>query len=63
MAILIYKARSTAKIILMAARLATVFELFQDDQDAINSFFPGREVRRYDVLEFTRSQHQEPAKS
>jgi anti-sigma B factor antagonist len=49
--------------ILMAARLATVFELFQDDQDAINSFFPDREVRHYDVLEFTRSQQQPPAKS
>jgi anti-sigma B factor antagonist len=49
--------------VLMAARLATVLELFEDDQDAINSFFPDREVRHYDVLEFTRSQQQQPAKS
>ncbi len=47
--------------ILVAARLAMVFEGFQEDQDAINSFFPGREVRRYDILEFARSKQQEPA--
>lgn len=47
--------------ILVAARLAMVFEVFQEDQDAINSFFPGRDVRRYDILEFARSKQQEPA--
>jgi anti-anti-sigma factor len=46
--------------VLLEARLATVFEVFKTDQDAINSFFPGREVQRYDILEFVRSQ-QEPA--
>ena len=47
--------------VLMAARLSTVFEVFKEDQDAINSFFPGREVHRYDLLEYVRAQ-QEPAK-
>ena len=47
--------------VLMAARLSTVFEVFKEDQDAINSFFQGREVQRYDLLEYVRAQ-QEPAK-
>jgi anti-sigma B factor antagonist len=47
--------------VLMAARLSTVFEVFKEDQDAINSFFPGREVQRYDLLEYVRTQ-QEPVK-
>ena len=49
--------------VLVAARLATVFEVFKEDQDAINSFFPDREVQRYDILEFAGSKQQEPADS
>jgi hypothetical protein len=37
-----------------------VFELFDDDQAAINSFFPGREVRKFDILEFVKSQENKP---
>ena len=42
--------------LLTEARLETVFEAFQDEQDAINSFFPDREVKRFDILEFVESQ-------
>jgi anti-sigma B factor antagonist len=49
--------------VIMAARLSTVFEVFKEDQDAINSFFPGREVQRYDLLEYVRSIQQDPANS
>jgi anti-sigma B factor antagonist len=35
--------------------LEAVFEVFQNEQDAINSFFPDRELKRYDVLEFVES--------
>jgi len=35
-------------------KLNTVFEVFVDEQDAANSFFPGRAVRHYDVLEWVR---------
>jgi anti-sigma B factor antagonist len=49
--------------VLVEARLASVFEVFKEDQDAINSFFPGREVQRYDILEFARSTRQVPPKS
>jgi anti-anti-sigma factor len=48
--------------VVLEAKLATVFEVFKTDQDAINSFFPGREAQRYDILEFVRS-NEEPAQS
>jgi anti-sigma B factor antagonist len=41
--------------LLIAAKLETVFEVFREEQDAINSFFPDREVQRYDILEFVES--------
>ena len=33
-------------------KLNTLFESYQDEQDAVNSFFPDRALRRYDILEF-----------
>ena len=43
----------------VAARLVLRSELFkevfQHEQDAIDSFFPGRRVQRYDILEYIRS--------
>jgi anti-sigma B factor antagonist len=37
-------------------RLNTGFEVFDDEQDAVNSFFPDRAVRHYDVLEWVQEQ-------
>ncbi len=48
--------------LLLEAKVANIFEVFKTDQDAINSFFPGREFQHYDILEFVQSQ-QEPAES
>ena len=48
--------------VVLEAKLEALFEVYKTDQDAINSFFPGREARRYDILEFVRSQG-EPAES
>ena len=42
-------------------KLDTVFEVFSDEQDAVNSFFPDRVVRRYDILEWVREQEKRPA--
>jgi anti-sigma B factor antagonist len=42
--------------VLTAARLETVFEAFEDEQEAIDSFFPDREVKRFDILAFVESQ-------
>ena len=45
--------------LLVLTKLSTVFELFNDEQDAINSFFPDREIKRFDILSFIQSQEQE----
>jgi anti-sigma B factor antagonist len=41
---------------MVLTKLDTVFEVFTDEQDAINSFFPERAVRRYDILEWVQEQ-------
>ena len=33
-----------------------MFEVFVDEQDAVNSFLPGRGTRHYDVLEWVQEQ-------
>jgi anti-sigma B factor antagonist len=37
-------------------KLNTVFEVFVDEKDAVNSFFPARAIRHYDVLEWVQQQ-------
>jgi anti-sigma B factor antagonist len=37
-------------------KLNTVFEVFVDEQDAVNSFFPGRATRHYNLLEWVQEQ-------
>jgi anti-sigma B factor antagonist len=41
--------------LLVLTKLETVFEVFMDEQDAINSFFPEREVKKFDILAFVQS--------
>ncbi len=43
--------------LLLLTKLSTVFELFNDEQDAINSFFPNRDIKHFDILSFIQ-QHQ-----
>jgi len=33
-------------------KLNTVFEIYHDELDAVNSFFPERKVAHYDILQF-----------
>ncbi len=42
--------------LLVLTKLTTVFELFNDEQDAINSFFPDRQIHRFDILNFIQDQ-------
>jgi anti-sigma B factor antagonist len=42
--------------LMVLTKLSTVFQIFDDEQAAVNSFFPGREVKRFDILEFVQSQ-------
>ncbi len=43
--------------LLVLTKLETVFEVFADEQDAVNSFFPDREVKKFDILAFVQSQN------
>lgn len=45
--------------LLLLTKLSTVFQLFNDEQDAVNSFFPNREIKRFDILDFVQQQDQE----
>jgi len=42
--------------LLVFTKLETVFEIFDSELDAVNSFFPGRSVRRFDILSFVQQQ-------
>jgi anti-sigma B factor antagonist len=41
--------------LLVLTKLATVFEIFNDEHDAVNSFFPGRELKKFDILSFVQN--------
>jgi anti-sigma B factor antagonist len=47
--------------LMVLTKVDTVFEVFTDEQDAVNSFFPDRAVRRYDILEFVEELSERPA--
>ena len=40
--------------LLVVTKLATVFDLFNDEQDAVNSFFPDRKLNTFDILKFVQ---------
>ena len=45
--------------LLVMTRLATAFEIFTDEQDAINSFFPDRKIKSFDILDFVQKMKDE----
>jgi anti-sigma B factor antagonist len=45
--------------LLVMTKLATVFDLFTDEQDAVNSFFPDREIKKFDILNFVEEMKKE----
>ncbi len=47
--------RSHLELFLLT-RLAIAFEFFDDEQDAVNSFFPDRELKRFDILNFVQQE-------
>jgi anti-sigma B factor antagonist len=40
--------------LLLLTKLSTIFEIFGEEQDAINSFFPEREIKHFDILSFVQ---------
>ena len=45
--------------LLVMTKLATVFEIYPDEQDAINSFYPDRENKTFDILDFVQRMKKE----
>ena len=45
--------RSHLELFLLT-KLAIAFEFFDDEQDAVNSFFPDRALKRFDILNFVQ---------
>jgi anti-sigma B factor antagonist len=45
--------------LLVMTKLATIFEIFADEQDAVNSFFPDRKIRTFDILSFVQQMKSE----
>jgi len=45
--------------LLLMTKLATVFEIFADEQDAINSYYPDRQVKTFDILDFVHRMKEE----
>jgi anti-sigma B factor antagonist len=45
--------------LMVMTRIDTIFEVFDDETDAVNSFFPGREIKRFDILNFVQNLREE----
>ncbi|MGI8992653.1 MAG: STAS domain-containing protein [Bryobacteraceae bacterium] len=45
--------------LLVMTKLATIFEIFTDEQDAVNSFFPDRQLKQFDILSFVKELKEE----
>jgi anti-sigma B factor antagonist len=41
--------------LLIMTKIATVFDLFADEQDAVNSFFPDRKIKAFDILNYVQN--------
>jgi len=42
--------------LVLLTKLSTVFQIFNEEQEAINSFFPDREIKHFDILSFVQAQ-------
>jgi anti-sigma B factor antagonist len=42
--------------LLLLTKLSTIMQIFGEEQEAVNSFFPEREVKRFDILSFIQQQ-------
>ena len=40
--------------LVLLTKLSTVFQIFNEEQEAINSFFPDREIKHFDILAFVQ---------
>lgn len=40
--------------LLVMTKLATVFEIFTDEMDAVSSYYPDRKIQQFDILSFVQ---------
>lgn len=45
--------------LIVLTRLEMVFEVFNEEQSAVNSFFPDREIKKFDILSFLQQRKTE----
>jgi|SRR5579871_972471 len=45
--------------LLVMTKLATIFEIFSDETDAVNSYYPDRKIKTFDILEFVQQMKKE----
>ncbi len=45
--------------LIVLTRLEMVFEVFNEEQSAVNSFFPDREIKKFDILSFLQQRKSE----
>jgi anti-sigma B factor antagonist len=45
--------------LMVMTKIDTIFEVFDDENDAVNSFFPGRDIKRFDILAFVQNLREE----
>ena len=48
---LVYLNKRTIELLVMT-RLATCFEIFTDEGDAVGSYYPDRKIKTFDILDF-----------
>ncbi len=42
--------------LMLLTKLSTIFQIFAEEQEAVNSFFPEREIKHFDILSFVQKQ-------
>jgi anti-sigma B factor antagonist len=40
--------------LMLLTKLSTIFQIFAEEQDSVNSFFPEREIKHFDILSFVQ---------
>jgi anti-sigma B factor antagonist len=40
--------------LMLLTKLSTIFQIFPEEQEAVNSFFPEREIKHFDILSFVQ---------
>ena len=55
---LVYLNRRNIELLVMT-RLATCFEIFTDEGDAVGSYYPDRKIKTFDILDFVQKMKEE----